>query len=314
MSNVCEFQNVYKTVSRFPLIQNLSLAVPEGAVFGIIGDYFSGRDCVLKMMAGLSSPTEGTVKPASGNIGAVIGRSGILPHFSVRRQFEIKRLALGLEDPKVVDEMLEAFHLTRVESYTAGKLVTEIQGRLSVALALMGEPEVVILDDPFAAMNRQEIEWLKGLLLEYKEKYHATVIIGTPEAAELTGFATEMVSLGGLSSIRIDPVGNILNASFRENVNANTKETESPVPTSVYSKKQTEPAYLKLTAEPLDEAKKILNSMNIYSYQTKAADVLHIFERYSDLELIRETLAAGGVRVTECRLVFNETEEPGKEG
>ncbi|GEM_PF-4638540 len=278
MADICRFENVYKSISKISVLENVTLSVPEGSVYCIIGDRLSGKDFLLKMMAGLEQPTEGTVTPIESTYGLMVNNCGILPYFSVREHFEIKRRALGIKDPSIVDQTMRDFKLDRISEIKAGKLVLELQCRLMLALALMGNPKVLLLEEPFQNMNFQEITETKQRLLSYRDTYQATIVIATENAKEMTGFATHIVKLN---------------------------EGRSSAETAVADIDRSIPGYIRLSATPLEEAKKTLNEMGIYSYQTKSDHVLFIFERFSDAELIKSTLEQHFITVDECRVVYD---------
>ena len=145
-------------------VDNLSMCVHEGDIYGFIGKNGAGKSTALKMLCSLAAPTSGEIsifgKPVSDSIsrkrtGILVESPGIYPNMSARENMMLKAACLGLVDGK--EKVQELLRLTGIAD--TGKKKTKqfsmgMKQRLGIAMALLGNPDLLILDEP---INVQEI-------------------------------------------------------------------------------------------------------------------------------------------------------------
>lgn len=179
-------------------VKDLNLRVGEGQIYGFIGRNGAGKSTTLKMISGLASPTQGEVslfgKPISDpvvrrRLGVLIEAAGLYPNMTARQNVVMKAKCMGLTEEKSVDQVLELTGL----SDTGKKLVKHfsmgMKQRLGVALALLGNPDLLILDEPINGLDPEGIKELRQLVLKLQEE-GKTILLSSHILGELSKIAT----------------------------------------------------------------------------------------------------------------------------
>jgi sulfate transport system ATP-binding protein len=201
-------QSVTKRFGDFVALEDVSIEVPDGSLTALLGPSGSGKSTLLRIIAGLEVPTEGRVliggqdvtslPPQKREIGFVFQHYAAFKHMSVR-----DNVAFGLKirrQPKDrvrarVDELLEIVGLTGWADRYPGQLSGGQRQRMALARALAVEPAVLLLDEPFGALDanvRQELrEWLRRL----HDEVHVTTVIVTHDQEEAMAISDRIVVL-----------------------------------------------------------------------------------------------------------------------
>ncbi len=123
---------------------NINIHIPEGEIYGLIGRNGAGKTTIMRMLSGLSSPTEGSFKYNGNNdngIGVLIESPGIYPNRSAFDNIKIKCIAMGCYKKKYVNELLDIVGLSYTGKKPAGSFSLGMRQRLGIALALTGNPK-----------------------------------------------------------------------------------------------------------------------------------------------------------------------------
>jgi ABC-2 type transport system ATP-binding protein len=174
-----EIQHLTKRFGDVTAVSDLSFSVRKGAVTGFLGPNGSGKTTTIRMLLGLVMPTEGSATFAgrayqdlpdpSRHVGAVLEATGFHPGRRARQHLRILATAAGLPDARV-DEVLEEVGLAdagdrRVKGFSLG-----MRQRLGLASALLGQPEVLILDEPTNGLDPEGVHWLRQYLRGYADR------------------------------------------------------------------------------------------------------------------------------------------------
>jgi len=154
-------------------VDQLSFQVDEGTVAGFLGPNGAGKTTTLRMLLGLVAPTSGTAtvggrryrdlpEPAR-RVGAVLEAGGFHPGRSARDHLRIQATAAGLPKGRV-DQVLEQTGLAGAARRRVGGFSLGMRQRLGLAAALLGDPEVLILDEPANGLDPEGVHWLRGLV------------------------------------------------------------------------------------------------------------------------------------------------------
>ena len=161
--NIIETQNLTKSYADFTAVSNVNLHIPKGAVYGFLGPNGAGKSTTMKMFLGLTKPTSGSftiyVKkyPEARveilkEVGSFIEAPAFYGNLSGEENLEIIRKILGLPKSSV-SEALEIVGLTQFRKRLAKKYSLGMKQRLGLASALIGQPPILILDEPTAALD-----------------------------------------------------------------------------------------------------------------------------------------------------------------
>jgi ABC-2 type transport system ATP-binding protein len=174
-----EIQHLTKRFGDVAAVSDLSFSVRKGAVTGFLGPNGSGKTTTIRMLLGLVMPTEGSATFAGRayqdlpdpwrHVGAVLEATGFHPGRRARQHLRILATAAGLPDARV-DEVLEEVGLAdagdrRVKGFSLG-----MRQRLGLASALLGQPEVLILDEPTNGLDPEGVHWLRQYLRGYADR------------------------------------------------------------------------------------------------------------------------------------------------
>jgi len=175
-------------------VDRVSLAVAQGEFVSIVGPSGCGKSTLLNAMAGLEQPFEGQVLIAGEamraprpEIGMVFQQPHLFPWKSVRRNTAHGPRALGkpkAEALRIADDLIEMIGLTRFASAYPHTLSGGMQQRVAIARALANQPRVLLMDEPFGALDAQTRAVMQDNLLELRERINATIVFVTHDIDE----------------------------------------------------------------------------------------------------------------------------------
>ncbi|AEV67169.1 ABC transporter ATP-binding protein [Acetivibrio clariflavus] len=193
--------DLVKTYGKFRAVDNLSLEIGKGEIYGFVGANGAGKTTTMKIIAGLLKPTSGSVVvagidilkyPASykNKIGYMPDFFGVYDDLKVTEYLDFYSGVYGIEKsqrPKLIDELLELVNLTDKKDFYVDDLSRGMKQRLCLARSLIHNPELLILDEPASGLDPKARVEMKEVLKELKD-LGKTIIISShilPELAEL---------------------------------------------------------------------------------------------------------------------------------
>ena len=181
-------------------VNNLSIQVPKGSVYGFIGRNGAGKSTTQRMICGLANPTAGEIKlferpvtdPAvRRKIGTLIEQPGIYPGMSALENVILQGYSIGLENPqKSALEALDAVGLSKAVKKKAKHLSLGMKQRLGLAIAMLGNPELLILDEPINGLDPEGIVQLREVIANLHRERGVTIFISSHILGELSKIAT----------------------------------------------------------------------------------------------------------------------------
>ena len=181
-------------------VNRLELVVEQGDIYGFIGQNGAGKSTTLKLLCGLARPTQGEAlifgKPvrdsvARRRVGALIEQPGLYPDLSGRENLRLYAALLGLDNPeRQVDEILETVGLSPKEKKPVRHYSMGMKQRLGVALALLGGPDLLLLDEPINGLDPEGIREMRELLLGLNRERGLTILVSSHILGELSKIAT----------------------------------------------------------------------------------------------------------------------------
>ena len=181
-------------------VDHLDLTVEQGDIYGFIGRNGAGKSTTLKLLCGLARPTQGEAlifgKPirdvvARRRVGALIEQAGLHPDLSGRENLRLYATLLGLDSPeRQVEETLETVGLSPKEKKPVKHYSMGMKQRLGVGLALLGGPDLLLLDEPINGLDPEGIREMRELLLRLNRERGLTLVISSHILGELSKIAT----------------------------------------------------------------------------------------------------------------------------
>jgi heme exporter protein A len=196
--------DVWKYYGDFPALRAVALNIEPGTTLALLGRNGAGKTTLLRIIAGLSTPSRGSIKiqGADAREQSTRQRIGVLGHgIALYEELSaIENLTLfgrlyGLPDPrKRADEMLERVGLSRVRDGLAREFSRGMRQRLAVGRAFLHDPEVLLLDEPFTALDDRAIAVLQGMIQEMRDRGR-TIIMSTHQLREALELASHVALL-----------------------------------------------------------------------------------------------------------------------
>jgi sulfate/thiosulfate transport system ATP-binding protein len=212
-----EAHSVTKRFGDFVAVENVSISVPTGSLTALLGPSGSGKSTLLRVISGLEQPDDGRVviegndvtglPPQRRGIGFVFQHYAAFKHMTVRKNvafgLEIRRRPRA-EIAKRVDELLELVQLTGLAKRYPAQLSGGQRQRMALARALAVEPTVLLLDEPFGALDARVRKELRAWLRRLHEEVHVTTIFVTHDQEEAMEIADQIVLM---NQGRVEQVG-----------------------------------------------------------------------------------------------------------
>lgn len=210
-------EGLSKRYGRRTVVDDLTFTVRPGAVTGFFGPNGAGKTTAMKAVVGLARPSAGTVSvlgapvasmvPDARRMGVHIEPCGAHPGRSARAHLRALALAAGLPRSRV-EEVLETAELTRAAGRRVGAFSLGMRQRLGLAAALLGDPEILVLDEPANGLDPQGIRWLRTMLRDRAAKGR-TVLLSSHLLAEAAKTVDDVVVIDQGRLVHQGPIGEV---------------------------------------------------------------------------------------------------------
>ena len=188
---ILETKNLTKTFGNQKAVDSISLKIKENSIYGLLGPNGAGKSTTLKMITGMIHKTSGEIffeghkwsRDDLSDIGALIEIPALYENLSARENLKVRTLLLGLPDSRI-DEVLEIVSLKDTGKKKSGQFSLGMKQRLGIAIALLNNPKLLILDEPTNGLDPLGIQELRDLIRSFPEK-GITVILSSHILAEV---------------------------------------------------------------------------------------------------------------------------------
>src|SRR6185312_8802636 len=217
---VIEVRGLTKRYGSTVAVDRLSFEVPPGAVTGFLGLNGSGKSTTMRMILGLDAPDAGHARIGGQpyrqlrwplrEAGGLLEPRAFHPGRSARAHLAALAASNAIRQSRV-DEVLELVGLESVARKRAGKFSLGMAQRLGIAAALLGDPDVLLLDEPVNGLDPEGIRWVRGLLRDLADEGR-TVLVSSHLMSEMEDTADHLVVLGRGQLLADVPIGELLGA------------------------------------------------------------------------------------------------------
>lgn len=203
MEYAIETEALVKRFKKTAALDGATLRVPKGAIYGLVGRNGAGKTTLIRVLCGLQSPTAGNyslfgiprtekrISEVRRRTGALIERPAYYPELTVMENLKQQCRILGMPSFSHLDGIVEATGLSECVKKRPGKLSLGFRQRLGIALALAGEPDLLLLDEPVNSIDPQGIVEIRELLLRLNRERGVTMLISSHILDELSRLATD---------------------------------------------------------------------------------------------------------------------------
>ncbi|MBU3874987.1 ABC transporter ATP-binding protein [Faecalicatena sp. AGMB00832] len=202
MTDIIITQHLTKSYKNFKAVDDITLHIRKGSIYGFLGPNGAGKSTTMKMLLGLTAPTKGNFMidnmtfPADRvnilkKIGSFIESPSFYPNLTGRENLDIIRRILELPASSV-DEALDLVGLSEFGNRLAKKYSLGMKQRLGLASALIGEPPILILDEPTNGLDPSGIHEIRNLIKSLPKRYDCTILISSHMLSEIELIADDI--------------------------------------------------------------------------------------------------------------------------
>ena len=200
---IIETRNLTKKYGEQTSVSRLNLHVKKGRIYGLLGRNGAGKTTTMRMLLGLTAPTAGEVKvfgrPLKGNekkllprIGSLIESPGFYPNLTGTENLRIFALLRGLKNPERIRSALELVNLPYRDKKLYSQYSLGMKQRLAIALAVMHDPELLILDEPINGLDPIGIAEIREFIRELCDVRGKTILISSHILSEISLLADDI--------------------------------------------------------------------------------------------------------------------------
>lgn len=281
---VIRTKNISKKYGNFSAVNNLSIEVTEGDIYALVGQNGAGKTTLLKIISGLSPASDGEIeimgeKSQKGleqmrtQTGCIIETPGFFPYLSARKNLEYYRIQRGVKDKNRVEDSLRFVGLADTGNKKFKNFSLGMKQRLGLALAVMDEPRVLLLDEPINGLDPMGIKEFREILLKLNKEKKTTILISSHILGELSQLATTY--------------GFIRGGRLIEHISA----------ADLHQKCQN---FLKLKVDDTSKAAQVLkSSLSCEKIEIIDGHEIHMTEHMDTPEILVKTLVENGVMVSQ---------------
>ena len=202
MDYVLKTNSLCKHYKNFKALGGLTMHVPKGSIYGFVGRNGAGKTTLIRMICGIQFPTGGNfelygvkntdkkISDIRRKMGAVIETPSIIPYLNARENLKMQYDIMGMPDYKGIDELLDLVGLKNTGKKLAKNFSLGMRQRLGIAVALCGNPDLLVLDEPINGLDPQGIIDVRELILKLNREKKITIIISSHILDELSKIAT----------------------------------------------------------------------------------------------------------------------------
>ena len=284
-------RNLTKQYGRHRAVDDVNMHIKKGAIYGFIGRNGAGKTTCLKMISGLSTPSYGEIEmfgykgkdlqKVRSRVGCLIEAPGLYGNMSAYDNLNIKCKLTGIKKKGYIEELLKTVGLDTVGEKKTKHYSLGMKQRLGIALALVGEPDLLILDEPINGLDPQGIVEVRETIQKLAKERGMTICISSHILEELSKIATDYGIIHN---------GCLVQELTREELMKKCSER------------------IELTLDNPKQAIPVLDDMGFSSYQVIVKEHIHIFERLGESASLNMELAKAGIPVKGISITSEELE------
>jgi ABC-2 type transport system ATP-binding protein len=301
MEYVLQTHGLTKQYKHFQALSGLSMHVPKGAIYGFVGKNGAGKTTLIRLICGLQEPTAGDftlygiqnstrdIVKSRRRMGAVVETPSIYLDMTAEENLKQQYLILGLPSYEGIQELLKLVGLENTGRKKAKHFSLGMKQRLGIAVALCGDPDFLVLDEPVNGLDPQGIVEIRELILKLNRERQITVLISSHILDELSKLATHYGIIDGghmVKELSAEELDNLCRKCVRMEV------TDTKVLARVLDAMNLE--YKIISATTADVFAKVNVTQLAAALAKENCEVLSMQERDESLESYYISLVGGG--------------------
>ena len=201
---VLSVEGLYKKYGKNLVVNNASFQLERGKIYGFIGQNGAGKTAIIRMLAGYARPNAGNISifgdstekglsEGRKRIGLIVESPALYTKMNAYENIEIQKALYGIKNPNLADELLTLVGLAGVGKRLVKNFSLGMRQRLGIAMALVNNPEVLVLDEPVNGLDPMGIVEVRELLLKLNRERNLTILISSHILSELYQLATDYI-------------------------------------------------------------------------------------------------------------------------
>lgn len=285
-------QGLTKQYGRQKAVDHIDIHIKKGAIYGFIGRNGAGKTTTLKMISGLARSTDGEIimfgyrggglKNIRSRVSCLIEAPGVYGNLSAYDNLKIKCKLFGIQEKSYIPEILEMVGLNHVGKKKVKHYSLGMKQRLGIGLTLVGDPDLLLLDEPINGLDPQGIVEVRDTILRLNEERNMTILVSSHILEELSKIATHYGIIHN---------GSLLQEMTKEELMKRCSER------------------IEICLDEPKRAVPVLDEMGFTNYQIVDKERIHIFERLEESAGLNMELAKAGILVREIRITSEELED-----
>ena len=214
MTDCLVTNDLCKSYKNFKALHQLNMHIPKGAIYGFVGKNGAGKTTLIRQISSLQNPTSGSyslygikntdpaIRKMRKRMGAVVETPAVYQDMTAAENLKMQYQLLGLPSFEGIPELLELVGLENVGKKKVKDFSLGMRQRLGIAIALCGNPDFLVLDEPINGLDPQGIVEIRELILKLNQEYQITVLISSHILDELAKLATHYGFIEGGTLIK----------------------------------------------------------------------------------------------------------------
>lgn len=283
--------NLTKQFGHKKAVDQVSIHIKRGAIYGFIGRNGAGKTTFLKMISGLAQPTSGEIemfgyrgkelKNVRSRVSCLIESPGLYGNMSAYDNLLVKCKLFGISGKTYIPEILRTVGLSDTGKKKVKHFSLGMKQRLGIGLALIGEPDLLVLDEPINGLDPQGIAEVRDTIIQLQEERNMTILISSHILEELSKIATHYGIIHN---------GSLLQELTREELWKRCSER------------------IEIILDDPQKAIPVLDKMGFVNYQAVDKERIYIYERLSESAAVNMELAKAGISVKGIGITSEELE------
>lgn len=281
-STVIELNNISKRYKKDLAVKNINIKIEKGSIYGLVGENGSGKSTILKILMGTIYPTEGDLELFGDReknkinshrmkIGSLIETPEFYPYMTGQENLEYYRIIQGIKEENIVDKTLRLVGLEKVRDKKYKDYSLGMKQRLGIGLAIMAEPEILVLDEPINGLDPKGIVEVRNIILELNREKATTIILSSHILGELSQVATDY--------------GFINNGIILEEISARELENKCR-------------KYLSIKTKDIEKATVVLErELKTLNYKVKNSNEIQVFDYIEESDRLIKTFIEHDIEI-----------------
>lgn len=291
---ILKVNNLTKYYNNVMILDEVSFTIEQGKIYGFIGENGAGKTTTIRILVGLSEATQGEIEilgqterkqleALRRKIGTLVEKPILYDALSAADNMNMQCILYGQKNTNIVPQLLEKVGLTNVKKKKVKDFSLGMKQRLGIAMAMVQEPKLLILDEPVNGLDPLGMVDIRELLKSLNKEYGITIIISSHILTELYQLATDYI---------IIHKGKIVELLTLEELNDKCRK-------HIYIE----------TDEPLKATETIRRKLETENYKIVSENSIKLYDCIDDVKNVAKILFDGGILVTKFTVVGENLEE-----